>query len=439
MIKDRHKKEQPLNELAAMRQRIAELERILEISHELTSALTLEPLLRKILAAAVELTDSEEASILLQDTRTVELRFLTAFGATSGKLLGADFPVPIEGSIAGTVLTSREPVIVPDVQADPRHYREVDQQTGFEARSLLGVPLQTKNQCIGVLLALNKRGDQEFSQKDMETLVALATQAAIAIENARLYQEVVDHAERLEERVRERTAELQARNEELAAYDHTVAHDLKNPLALIIGYAEILEEEGATISNEELQEYLHTIAQSGRKMHNIIDELLLLSGVRNMEVEMRPLDMASIVAEALQRLALMIEEHHAEIILTETWPVALGYGPWVEDVWVNYLSNAIKYSGQSPRVELGATEQADGRVRFWVRDSGPGISPEEQALLFTPFTQLDQDRAEGHGLGLSIVQRIVEKLGGQVGVESEAGKGSVFTFSLPGINYLDHV
>jgi len=426
--------EQLVNELAAMRQRITELERILEISRELTSALTLEPLLKQILATAAELTDSEAASILLRDTRTGELRFRMAFGSVSGKLMAADILVPIEGSIAGTALTSGKPLIVPDVQADPRHYREIDQRTGFDVRSVLAVPLQVWDRCIGVLEAVNKRGDQEFSQEDVETLTALAAQAAIAIENARLYQEVVDHAEHLEQRVRERTAELKARNEELSAYDHTVAHDLKDPLSLIVGYAEVLAMDYATAIDTDGLHYLRKIAQVGRKMGNIIDELLLLTELREVEARLGPLDMASVVAEAQQRLARMIEEYQAEITLPDTWPVALGYSPWVEEVWVNYLSNALKYGGRPPRVELGATEQADGMVRFWVSDNGPGLTPEEQARLFTPFTRLDQDCAKGHGLGLSIVQRIVEKLGGQVGIESEVGQGSVFTFSLPGID-----
>ncbi len=426
--------EQLVNELAAMRQRINELERILEISRELTSALTLEPLLKQILATAAELTDSEAASILLRDTRTGELRFCMAFGSVSGKLMEADIRVPIEGSIAGTALTSGEPLIVPDVQADPRHYREVDQQTGFDVHAVLAVPLQVWDRCIGVLEAVNKRGDQGFSQKNVETLTALAAQAAIAIENARLYQEVVAHAEQLEQRVRERTAELKARNEELSAYDHTVAHDLKDPLSLIVGYAEILAMDYATAIDTDGLYYLRKIAQVGRKIGNIIDELLLLTELRDVEARLGPLDMASVVAEAQQRLARMIEEYQAEITLPDTWPMALGYSPWVEEVWVNYLSNALKYGGRPPRVELGATEQADGMVRFWVSDNGPGLTSEEQARLFTPFTRLDQDRVKGHGLGLSIVQRIVEKLGGQVGIEGEVGQGSVFTFSLPGID-----
>lgn len=227
-------------------------------------------------------------------------------------------------------------------------------------------------------------------------------------------------------------AELQARNEELDAYDHTVAHDLKNPLALVIGYADILELKGVTMPDQELQEHLRAIAQHGRKMCDIIDELLLLSGLRNIEeIDTVPLDMTSIVIEVQRRLAYMTEQHRAEIILPESWPVALGYGPWVEEVWSNYLSNAIKYGGRPPRVELGAVEQPDGSVRFWVRDNGLGLTPEEQTRLFTRFTRLDQDRAKGHGLGLSIVQRIMDRLGGKVGVESQTGQGCVFYFVLP--------
>lgn len=248
---------------------------------------------------------------------------------------------------------------------------------------------------------------------------------------------------RAEEALRQYTAELETRNEELDAFAHTVAHDLKNPLGLCIGYAEVLEQDYTRMLDEERRDALRSIARTAHRMGNIIDELLLLSQVRREEVEMRPVDMAGIVAEAKQQLADMIEERQAEIISPETWPVALGYGPWVEQVWVNYLDNAITYGGRPPRVELGAEvlppsvplaggEGKGGMVRFWVRDNGPGLTPEEQARLFTPFTRLDQVRAKGHGLGLSIVRRIVEKLGGQVEVESEAGRGSVFAFTLPG-------
>ncbi len=228
--------------------------------------------------------------------------------------------------------------------------------------------------------------------------------------------------------------ELKARNDDLDTFAHTVAHDLQSPLSLIVGFADFLLEESEL--SDQTAPYLDAIIQNGRKMNNIISELQLLAGVRKAEVALKPLDMAHIVAEAQQRLTYMIKEYQAQIILPESgWPLALGHAPWVEEIWVNYLSNGIKYGGQPPRLELGATPCSGHMVRFWVWDNGPGLTPDEQARLFVPFTQLDQVRAAGHGLGLSIVRRIVEKLGGQVAVESEGvpGQGSIFSFTLPAV------
>jgi PAS domain S-box-containing protein len=245
----------------------------------------------------------------------------------------------------------------------------------------------------------------------------------------------VTETKQAEDALLEHAAELQARNEELNAFAHTVAHDLKNPLALVIGFAETLTQAHAELSAGETQKYLQSIAQNSRKMENIIDELLLLAQIREEEICLAPLDMGCIVTEAQQRLAHLIEQHQATIIAPqpESWPQALGYAPWVEEVWGNYLSNAIQHSGASPRVELGFDLPTDGEVRFWVKDNGPGIPPAKQAGLFVPFTHLAQSRGKGHGLGLSIVRRIVEKLGGQVDVESRglAGQGSLFSFTLP--------
>jgi PAS domain S-box-containing protein len=239
---------------------------------------------------------------------------------------------------------------------------------------------------------------------------------------------------RAEQALRQTNAELETRNQELDAFAHIVAHDLKNPVGLTLGYAEVLALDYAEMSDDQRQQSLQTIIRAGHKMNNIIDELLLLAKVRKVQVGALPLDMAKIVSEAQLRLADRVEQSDAGIILPDAsaWPVALGYAPWVEEVWVNYLSNALKYGGQPPRVELGATAQPDGMVRLWVRDNGPGLASEDQVRLFIPFTRLNQVRAKGHGLGLSIVRRIVEKLGGRVGVESQIGRGSSFFFTLPG-------
>jgi len=127
----------------------------------------------------------------------------------------------------------------------------------------------------------------------------------------------------------------------------------------------------------------------------------------------------------------MIIEHHAQLDLPQSWPDAIGYAPWLEEVWANYISNALRYGGQPPRVELGASTQSDGMVRFWTRDNDPGLPREAQTRLFAPISPIN---TQGQGLGLSIVHRIVEKLGGQVGLESEAGQGNLFFFPLPAIS-----
>lgn len=220
---------------------------------------------------------------------------------------------------------------------------------------------------------------------------------------------------------------------ELDAFAHTVAHDLKSPLASLIASLELLSDPVTKLTAEQREERLHNAARSARKMHNIIEELLLLAGIRRDEVLVTALDMGRIVMEVFQRVDFLIEETQAQIVIPNEWPQALGYGPWVEEIWINYVGNALKYGGTPPLIEVGGTAQEDGMVRFWVRDNGAGLKQEDLSRLFIPFTQLNQVQAKGQGLGLSIVRRIVERLGGQVRVESKIGEGSTFSFTLPGV------
>ncbi len=222
---------------------------------------------------------------------------------------------------------------------------------------------------------------------------------------------------------------------ELDAFAHTVAHDLKSPLGLIYGYASLLEDSFADYSPTEIAEMIAAIGRGSQKMNRIIDELLVFASTRQLDaVQITPLDMPSIIQEALDRLRGVIDERNAEIVLVdvEHWPSASGYAQWVEEIWSNYISNAIKYGGSPPKIELSARREADGGVRFWVRDNGAGIAPDQQSQLFKMFARLGDTRIEGNGLGLSIVQRMVTRLGGTVEVESQVGQGSTFSFTLPG-------
>ncbi len=274
--------------------------------------------------------------------------------------------------------------------------------------------------------------DQLIAQSTAELAhINLQLEALVEERTAELRAEIAER-QHAQEILSQRTLELEKQNEELDAYAHTVAHDLKAPLASVIGFSELLEKRCDKIPQDKLAYYCSIIAQNSRKTINIVDALLLLASVRKIdEVPTGRLDLPGIIADVQRRLADVIAASNAKIVISDCWPEVTGHQPWVEEILTNYISNAIKYGGKPPHIEVGATTYNDGYVRFWVRDNGRGLTPEEQARLFVPFTRLDQIRAKGYGLGLSIVQRIAEKLNGQVGVESEIGQGSTFYFALP--------
>jgi ligand-binding sensor domain-containing protein/signal transduction histidine kinase len=413
----------------AVRARNKDLARLNWLGQQLTSTLDLDHIVHQLLEAAIETVDAEGASLWLWDESQPEQPDILACRAVmhqGEEPEMIDMHVSADQGIIGWTARTGESVIVNDVASDPRFFPDVDEQVEFHTHSVLAVPLRAQDAVIGVMEVVNKQSSA-FDDDDRAMVETLAASAAIATDNAQLMDALW-----------KRTVDLEARNEELDAFAHTVAHDLKNPLAKVVGFADLLTLDHENMSGEACDDILKRIVRSGRKMGDIIDELLLLCSVRQLgEIEICPLNMACIVDEALEQLTKMIDEYQAEISRPETWPVALGHPQWVEAVWVNYISNALKYGGQPPQVTLGADlippseETEKEMVRFWVRDNGPGLSPEDQACLFTPFTRLDQTRAKGHGLGLSIARRIVEKLGGQVGVESEPGQGSKFYFTLP--------
>lgn len=219
--------------------------------------------------------------------------------------------------------------------------------------------------------------------------------------------------------------------QDLDSFSHTVAHDLKNPLAIITGYASFLDNELESHPDKDLAKSMHQIVIHSQKMNSIINELLLLAHVRNREIETSPVDMRRVVDGAVRQLQPLLEKSKAVVKIMDDWPIADGYAPWLEEVWVNYISNAMKYGGSPPEITIGGETLADGRVRYWVEDNGRGLDNNDINALFKPFTRLDQIRVDGHGLGLSIVRRIITNLHGEIFVESQLDHGSRFGFTLP--------
>lgn len=238
--------------------------------------------------------------------------------------------------------------------------------------------------------------------------------------------------QRLHQDLEKKNVALQAHNEELDAYARTVSHSLKNSIGAIIGYSEILNEDISL--SDQAKQRLSLVIQSANDLNRITDELLLLARVKTLSVEQSPLDMAKIIDASLARLEMLLQEKQPEIFIPEVWPTAIGYAPWIEEVWVNYLTNALKYGGDPPYIKMGVSPIDNGQVQFWIKDNGAGLSEAEQKSLFIEFTRIRTSTTQGHGLGLSIVKQIIHKLGGQVGLQSKPGEGSMFYFTLPKID-----
>lgn len=413
-----HEREQTLEELRQHNRNLILLNRV---SHLLTSTLDIAEVIKQLVQTMTELIEVEGTSVWLLDEQQDGRLICAAIYSQGQSITPAELSLPPEQGIAGWVVKYGKSTTVDNVATDTRFSATIDHSTGFNTQSILAVPLRTSHKVVGVLELVNKQRGK-FQENDRVLAETLAASAAIAIENARLMQTF-----------RQNRDELQACNEELDAYAHTVAHDLKNPLTMIIGFADLLRDNFDSLPPDNITTFLETIIEHGLKMSSIIDTLLRLAGVHGADqVKLEEVNMGDVVAETLKRLKHMMKEHNAEVIVPDSWPIAKGYGPWLEEVWFNYLSNALKYGGDPPHLELGSNVQKDGMIRFWVKDNGAGMHIESVEALFAPSpTPPGERRRSSHGLGLSIVQRIVRKLNGIVGAESKPGKGSTFYFVLP--------
>ncbi|HMQ51989.1 MAG TPA: GAF domain-containing protein [Anaerolineae bacterium] len=339
-------------------------------------------------------------------------------GSTGAMMKSTGHRIPLEAtrSLVARAARSGQPVLSIDVFASqdwlPNNHLP-------ETRSELTVPIKLNDDVLGVL---DVQSDMVagLDEEDQIMLMGLCGQIAVAINNRRLEDE------------REQAQEAQQKLlDDLDLFAHVIGYTVRDPLSLIIGYTDLLKTQAAL--PDRLYAYLNAIAANGLKLGSIINELQVLTGIRHANIEWQPLNMVRIIAEVEHRLTYLIREYEAKITISEYWPLALGHKPWIEEVWANYLTNAIKYGGRPPRIYVGATALSTGQVRFWVRDNGPGLSPAEQTRIFTKFAGNLQDPVTEQRLRLATVKSIVTKLGGYVGVESagQPGHGSLFSFTLP--------
>jgi signal transduction histidine kinase len=255
-------------------------------------------------------------------------------------------------------------------------------------------------------------------------------QALYEVDKARLEAESQRHRNLALQKVIEQN---EAIIDELDSYADNVAHDLKNPIALVIGFADLIQTDVENQLSATSAMSLEHLRAGADKLNEIVAALLSLAKARKQEIMPQPVHMTAVLREALLRLQSVIQRTEATIDAPEQLPACMGNKAWLEEALVNYIGNAMKYGGTPPHVRIDSIVEANGMVTYRVQDNGRGLTAEEQAKLFRKFERLGQHKIEGTGLGLMIVKTVVEKLGGYVGIQSSGipGEGTTFMITLP--------
>ena len=330
----------------------------------------------------------------------------------------------------------------PYLSNDPQHDPKIDpaRAAGNAVRSVMSSPLLGGDQeMIGYLELQNKINLSGFTSFDLELLTTVAQIAAQAISNAKAIQKIARDAVELEERVAERTAQLQEINDELDTFAFSVSHDLRAPLRAIQSFAGILLEEGGSAGGREFTDYAGRILSAAQDMDQMILDLLDYSRVSRKELLLHPVDLGRVVREAVEQLDLSIAGKGYHLELASDLPQVRGDHAELVQVVLNLLSNAVKYvaQGVTPELRIWA-ERANCTVRLFVQDNGIGIAPENQERIFKIFERLHGvETYQGNGIGLAIARKAVTRLGGRIGVQSSLGEGSRFWIELPSGNDRD--
>lgn len=332
--------------------------------------------------------------------------------------------------LCGLALKERKPVYSLDIHADPRCTMTARKEAGM--RSFAALPLLSGKRVLGVVgLAWAAAQDAEAAQAGfLETVVG---EIAMGLHNALLYRDLQQHSRELDRRVRERTEQLQAANKELEAFAYSISHDLRAPLRAVSGFAQIIARRHRGALNEEGQHYVDNIVLAGERMGCLIDDLLAYSRLGRQALQLRPVALGGVLSQAISNLADRVAATGATINLPEDWPVVSGTQTLLQQIFTNLLGNALTYRQPDVAPDLRVTwTTEDGQVILAVADNGIGIAPEYQEKIFNVFQRLHSDEEyPGTGIGLAIVKKATEMLGGRVWVESAVGQGSTFFVKLP--------
>jgi signal transduction histidine kinase len=391
--------------MVAVEKRLEGYQRLITIARDLASTLDLDVLLNHIILAAADITEAEAASILLYDDAARQLNFQVATNLDLHNMRG--LVVPLEGSIAGWIVTNREPVRIANAHEDTRFFNKVEQVTRLTTRSMLGVPLITKDKVVGVLEVINKR-EHEFTQYDQDLLLVLGAQAAVAIENARLFQQ----------------------SDLIAEF----VHELRTPLASIGTSTYLLLRP--EMSQEQRQQMIHNIHNETLRLNTLASEFLDLARLESGRVQfhLAKFDLPPLLEECRQVMQDKADQQTVSMHIKTpaNFPQVEADRDKLKQVLLNLLSNAIKFNRPNGSVTITAG-LGNQEWSLSVRDTGLGIPEKSLPFLFQKFYRVraSEDKVPGTGLGLSICKQIVSLHGGSIAVKSTPGKGTLFTIHLP--------
>jgi GAF domain-containing protein len=408
-------------------QSVEELKALGEVGQAVSSTLDLETVLATIVARAVQLSGTDGGAIYEYDEQSQQF-LMRATDQMEEELINAlrANPPRLGQGALGRAVTTREPVEVPNIleeQAYSARTREVLSRFGF--RASLAIPLLREDHIIGGLV-VRRKSPGTFHPDVIDLLKTFATQSALAIQNARLFREIEDKGRQLE-----------AANRHKSEFLANMSHELRTPLNAVIGFSEVLLEKMFGELNEKQNEYVDDILSSGRHLLSLINDILDLSKVEagRMELEAKKFDLPMAVENALILVRERATGHGIKIerVIDDRLGEFMGDERKVKQVLLNLLSNAVKFTPEGGQIRIKAMRGDDSAI-ISIADTGIGIAPEDQEVIFEEFRQVGTHYAqkrEGTGLGLTLTRKFVEMHGGKIWVESELGKGSTFTFTLP--------
>jgi K+-sensing histidine kinase KdpD len=388
---------------------IAHYQRLIEISQQLNSTLDLGALLKKIISAARELTNTEAASIMLIEPSTGDLRFEIASNIAVQDM--EEIIIPKGSGIAGWVALHGEPRVINDVTQEPTWSNRVDDTIEFHTRSILAVPLRTHTKVIGVLEGINKIGGGGWTENDINTLNTLASQAAIAIENARLFQQSDFIAE--------------------------MVHELRTPLAALKASTVLLLR--SDLPDNRRHDIITTMHGETERLSRLTSEFLDLARLESgrARLETSRFDTNKLLEESVDVVVQQANDKNIAISIQCDSITANADRGKIKQVLLNLLTNAIKYNKEGGWILVSAKPIINHEnlpyIQVAVQDNGYGIAKEHQKHMFEKFYRVADTAGftQGTGLGLAIARHIVEGHGGQITLESEVGVGSTFAFTIP--------